>query len=148
MSNVNGLKSKYQDIIDQHTPKNKVWTNSIKAFIVGGIICSIGQGFIDLYMYFGMCFDEAAMLSTSTLIIISTILTAFNVFDNIGKFAGSGALVPITGFANSMVSAAMEFKKEGYIYGMGAKLFAIAGPVIVFGTLVSVAIGIIYYFFK
>lgn len=146
MANTNQVKKDYQKIIDEHSPKNKVFSNSIKAFIVGGIICCIGQGFTDLYMKFGMSFKEASTLTTDTLILISVILTAFNVYDNIGKFAGAGALVPITGFANSMVSAAMEYKKEGYIYGLGAKLFTIAGPVIVYGTIASVIIGIIYYF--
>ncbi|MBE6024988.1 MAG: stage V sporulation protein AC [Cellulosilyticum sp.] len=140
------VKDQYQNIVDQHSPKNKVFTNSIKAFIIGGIICSIGQGLIDIYMYFGLSFYESTTLATDSLIFISFVLTAFNVYDDIGKVGGAGALVPITGFANSMVSAGMEYKKEGYIYGLGAKLFTIAGPVIVFGTIASVIIGIIYYF--
>lgn len=146
MSNINQVKSQYQQIIDKHSPKNKVFTNSIKAFVVGGIICSIGQILTDVYMFLGFSFFEATMMSTDSLILISAVLTAFNIYDNIGKFAGAGALVPITGFANSMVSAGMEYKKEGYVYGLGAKLFTIAGPVIVFGTIASVVIGIIYYF--
>lgn len=146
MANVKQLKKDYQQIIDAHSPKNKVVSNSIKAFFVGGIICSVGQALIDAYLYLGLSFAEAAMLSTNSLITISAILTALNIYDNIGKFAGAGALIPITGFSNSMVSAGMEYKKEGYVYGLGAKLFTIAGPVIVFGTIASVVIGIIYYF--
>lgn len=146
MANMKQLKNQYQDIVDAHSPKNKVVTNSIKAFFVGGIICILGQGLINLYMYLGLSMMEASGLSTNSLVLISAVITAFNVYDNLGKFGGAGALIPITGFANSMVSSAMEYKKEGYIYGMGAKLFTIAGPVIVFGTLASVAIGIIYYF--
>lgn len=146
MANVKQLKKDYQQIVDTHSPKNKVVSNSIKAFFVGGIICSVGQALIDVYLYLGLSFAEAAMLSTNSLITISAILTALNIYDNIGKFAGAGALVPITGFANSMVSAGMEYKKEGYVYGLGAKLFTIAGPVIVFGTIASVVVGIIYYF--
>lgn len=146
MANIKQLKNGYQQIVDTHSPKNKVWINSLKAFLTGGIICTIGQGLMNLYMYWGMSFDEASMVSTVSLILLSTIFTGFNIYDNIGKFGGAGALIPITGFANSMVSSAMEYKKEGYIYGMGAKLFSIAGPVIVFGTIASVAIGIIYYF--
>jgi len=146
MANIKQVKDQYQNIVDQHSPKNKVFTNSIKAFIIGGIICSIGQGLIDIYMYFGLSFYESTTLATDSLIFISFVLTAFNVYDDIGKVGGAGALVPITGFANSMVSAGMEYKKEGYIYGLGAKLFTIAGPVIVFGTIASVIIGIIYYF--
>lgn len=146
MANVNQLKKDYQTIIDKHTPKNKVVGNSIKAFVVGGLFCTLGQLLIDCYLYFGFSFLEATTLSTNSLILISAILTAFNVYDNIGKFAGAGALIPITGFANSMVSAGMEYKKEGYVYGLGAKMFTIAGPVIVFGTIASVVIGIIYFF--
>ncbi|WP_069997375.1 stage V sporulation protein AC [Cellulosilyticum sp. I15G10I2] len=146
MANVKQLKSKYQDIVKQYSPKNDVLRNSLRAFWVGGVICTFGQGLTNLYMNYGMELEQAKMLTTVTLILISTILTAFNVYDNLGKYGGAGALIPITGFANSMVSAAMEFKKEGYIYGLGAKLFIIAGPVIVFGTLISVVIGIIYYF--
>ena len=146
MANIKQVKNDYQKIVDQHSPKNKVVVNSIKAFFVGGIICSIGQALIDIYMYFGLSFYESTTLATDSLIFISFVLTAFNVYDNIGKVGGAGALVPITGFANSMVSAGMEYKKEGYIYGLGAKLFTIAGPVIVFGTIASVVVGIIYYF--
>lgn len=146
MSNVNQVKNNYQQIVDKHSPKNKVFINSIKAFFVGGIICTIGQVLIDTYMYLGMSFLEASTFSTDSLIFLSAVLTAFNIYDNIGKFGGAGALVPITGFANSIVSAGMEYKKEGYIYGLGAKLFTIAGPVIVFGTIASVVVGVIYYF--
>lgn len=146
MANINQVKQDYQQIVDKHSPKNKVFANSIKAFFIGGIICSIGQALTDVYLFLGLSFYESTTLATDSLIFISFVLTAFNVYDDIGKFGGAGALVPITGFANSMVSAAMEYKKEGYIYGMGAKLFTIAGPVIVFGTIASVVIGLIYYF--
>ena len=146
MSNINQVKNDYQKIVDYHSPKNKVFTNSIKAFFIGGIICTVGQLLIDGYMYLGLSFLEASTWATDSLIFISAVMTAFNIYDNLGRFGGAGALVPITGFANSMVSAGMEYKKEGYIYGLGSKLFTIAGPVIVFGTIASVIIGIIYYF--
>lgn len=146
MANINQVKNDYQNIVDKHSPKNKVFVNSIKAFFVGGLICTLGQALISLYLYLGLSYYESTTLATDSLIFISFVLTAFNVYDDIGKFGGAGALVPITGFANSMVSAGMEYKKEGYIYGLGAKLFTIAGPVIVFGTIASVVIGIIYYF--
>ena len=146
MSNINQVKKEYQKIVDKHSPKNKVFVNSIRAFLVGGIICSIGQGLIDSYMFLGLSFPEASTWATDSLIFISAVMTAFNIYDNVGKLGGAGALIPITGFANSMVSAGMEYKKEGYVYGLGAKLFTIAGPVIVFGTISSVIIGIIYYF--
>ena len=102
----------------------------------------ITEGFI----YIGFSEPDAGTLSTITLILLSTILTALNLYDKIGNYAGAGSIIPITGFANSMVSAAMEYKKEGYIFGMGAKLFTVAGPVIVFGTISSVIVGILYYF--
>lgn len=146
MANIKQLKNQYQDIVKTHSPKNSVLKNSLKAFVVGGTICILGQGLVNLYMYYGLPKEEAKMVMTVTLILLSTIVTGFNRYDDLGKFGGAGALVPITGFANSMVSSAMEFKKEGYVYGLGAKLFVIAGPVIVFGTIISVIIGIIYYF--
>ena len=121
MANINQIKKDYQQIVDKHSPKNKVVTNSIKAFFVGGLICTLGQLLINLYMYFGLSFYESTTLATDSLIFISFVVTAFNVYDNIGKVGGAGALVPITGFANSMVSAAMEYKKEGYIYGTQGK---------------------------
>ncbi|MDF2612834.1 MAG: spoVAC [Clostridia bacterium] len=146
MANIKQIKNEYQEIVKSHSPKNKVMQNSLRAFWVGGIICTVGQGLSNLYMYYGLSKDDASMVATVSLVLLSAIFTAFNIYDNIGKYGGAGALIPITGFANSMVSAAMEYKKEGYIYGMGAKLFTIAGPVIVFGTIASVIIGIIYYF--
>lgn len=146
MANIKQLKNEYPQIVKEHSPKNKVMMNSLKAFLVGGTICTIGQGFTEIYKYYGMSKDDAQMVSTVTLILLSAIFTGFNIYDNIGKFGGAGAAIPITGFANAMVSSAMEFKKEGYVYGMGAKLFTIAGPVIVFGAIASVIAGIIYYF--
>ncbi|MDF2878584.1 MAG: stage sporulation protein [Clostridia bacterium] len=146
MANIKQLKNEYPQIVKEHSPKNKVMINSAKAFLVGGAICTIGQGFTEIYKYYGMAKDDAQMVSTVTLILLSAIFTGFNIYDNIGKFGGAGAAIPITGFANAMVSSAMEFKKEGYVYGMGAKLFTIAGPVIVFGAIASVVAGIIFYF--
>ncbi len=146
MANTNEYKNQYDNIVKEHSPKNKVISNTIKAFVVGGIICCIGELLTNTYTGMGLTFNEASTFTTDSLIAISVILTGFNVYDNIGKFAGAGALIPITGFANSMASAAMEYKKEGYIYGLGAKLFTIAGPVIVYGVIASVIIGVIYYF--
>lgn len=146
MSNLSQLKGDYQKIIDKHSPKNAVIKNSFRAFWVGGSICMLGQILTNIYKYSGFSNDDAGTIATITLIFLSTFLTGINVYDNIGNYAGGGSIIPITGFANSMVSAAMEYKKEGYVFGMGAKLFTVAGPVIVFGTLSSVAVGIIYYF--
>ena len=146
MANISKYKGQYQTMITEYSPKNRVVINSLRAFWVGGTFCILGQAIMDIAMNYGMPKDEAATLSSVLLILLSTILTALNIYDNIGKYGGAGALVPITGFANSMVSSAMEFKTEGYVYGLGAKLFTIAGPVIVFGTIASVVVGIIYYF--
>lgn len=146
MSDVNSLKDGYQSTIDQFSPKNEVFKNCCKAFVVGGIICTIGEAFANGYVFLGFSEPDAQTLATITLIFLSAVLTALNVYDKIGNFAGAGSIIPITGFANSMVSSAMEFKKEGYVMGMGAKLFSVAGPVIVFGTISSVVVGIIYYF--
>lgn len=146
MANANEYMKEYESIVKKHSPRNKVVSNSIKAFIVGGLICVVGQFLTNIYMNLGLSVGESATFTTDSLIAISVVLTALNVYDNIGKVAGAGALIPITGFANSMASAAMEYKKEGYIYGLGAKLFTIAGPVIVYGTIASVLIGVIYFF--
>lgn len=145
MSDVNNLKSGYQSTVDQYSPKNEVFKNSIKAFWVGGSFCALGEALANLYIFLGFSEPSAGTLSTVTLVLLSALLTAFNVYDKIGNYAGAGSIIPITGFANSMVSAAMEYKKEGYIFGMGAKLFTVAGPVIVFGTISSVIVGLIYY---
>lgn len=145
MGNVESLKESYKETIKKHSPKNAVLKNSLRAFWVGGSICVLGQVLTNLYLSMGFVKSDAGTFATITLIFLSTVLTALNVYDKIGNYAGAGSIIPITGFANSMVSAAMEFKKEGYIFGMGARIFAVAGPVIVFGTIASVIVGLIYY---
>ncbi|MGL4738324.1 MAG: stage V sporulation protein AC [Cellulosilyticaceae bacterium] len=146
MKNVQTLKKSYTETIKKHSPKNDVLKNSLRAFWVGGTICVIGQVLTNMYLGMGLVKTDAGTWATITLILLSTILTALNVYDKIGNYAGAGSIIPITGFANSMVSAAMEFKKEGFVFGMGARIFAVAGPVIVFGTIASVIVGLIYYF--
>lgn len=145
MKNVSTLKEDYKDIVDKHSPKNKVVLNSWRAFWVGGTICMIGEAITNFYIYMGLTKTNASTATTVTLIFISTVLTALNVYDRIGNYAGAGSIIPITGFANSMVSSAMEFRQEGFVFGVGAKLFSVAGPVIVYGTIASVVVGIIYY---
>ena len=125
----------------QASPKSPVLLNCIKAFLVGGLICTIGQLEVNLLVNAGMEIKDARMLCSVSLVLLSIILTGFNVYDNIAKHAGAGTLVPITGFANAVVSAAIEFKTEGHILGTGAKMFTIAGPVIVYGTLSAVVYG-------
>ena len=128
------MKKNYKKYVDEISPKPKYLKNYIWAFIVGGIICVIGQGINDLYMQFAQLDKLTAASATSlTLIFIGSLLTGLGVYDLIGKRAGAGSIIPITGFANSIVSPAMEYKREGYIMGVGANLFKIAGPVLVYG---------------
>ncbi|TQW49256.1 stage V sporulation protein AC, partial [Clostridioides difficile] len=135
--------------VDQISPKPTYLKNYTLAFIVGGIICMIGQAINDLYMKVGGLDKLGASSATSiTLIFIGAFLTGLGVYDLIGKRAGAGSIIPITGFANSIVSPAMEYKREGYVLGVGANLFKIAGPVLVYGIGSSILCGIIYYIFK
>ena len=135
----------YDKIVKKNSPKSKCFVNSIKAFLIGGAICVIGQGLTDIYKAIGISEDISKTLTSITLIFIGIVLTAIGVYDKIAKHAGAGTLVPITGFANAVASPAIEFKAEGYITGLGAKLFIIAGPVIVYGVSASVIYGFIYW---
>ncbi|MBO5143364.1 MAG: stage V sporulation protein AC [Clostridia bacterium] len=138
-------KKDYQEYVDQKTPNSPIWFNILKAFIVGGIICCIGQGITDWLKSLGL--DEKTVSATTSVILVFTgiFLTAIGVYSKIGKFAGAGSIVPITGFANSIASPAIEFKSEGLVLGVGAKLFQIAGPVLVYGITSSIIVGVIYY---
>ena len=138
----------YKAIANRLAPKQTVVKNTIMAFIFGGIICTIGQIINNLFLQGGLAVKEAATSTSVIMISISAFLTGLGYYDELGKIAGAGTIVPITGFANSIVSSAMEFKREGYIYGVGARIFTVAGPVIVYGTLVSIVIGLVYYFIK
>ena len=144
------MKSNYTNSYVRHAedilPKSKIVKNCMAAFLVGGIICVIGQGIYTLlFNVFGLSEESAKSLLTVIMIFLGGLLTALGIYDDIGKFAGAGSIVPITGFANSVVSPAMEFKKEGFVFGVGAKMFTIAGPVIVYGTAASVIYGFIYW---
>ena len=141
-------KQEYSDYVDQKSPNSPILKNCFNAFWVGGLICSIGQIIMDFCEYQGMDQTSASTVVSIILIAISAILTGLNVFNKIGKFAGAGSLVPITGFANSIVSPAIEYKSEGYIMGVGGKMFTVAGPVLVFGISASVIVGIIATFFQ
>ncbi|MCB8816463.1 stage V sporulation protein AC [Desulfosporosinus shakirovi] len=136
---------KYQTLIKQYTPKPTIIKNVVRAFIVGGIICSIGQIFINLFSSFGLARVEASTAATATMIFLGALLTGLGVYDEIGKFGGAGSIVPVTGFANSIVAPAMEFKREGYVMGVGAKLFTVAGPVLVYGITTSIVVGFVYF---
>ena len=127
-------------------PTNKI-KNGLLAFIIGGTICAIGEGFGMLYAKIGLNQDDVKLLIPVTLIVLAAVLTALGVFDKIAYYAGAGTIVPITGFANAIVSPAMEFQSEGRILGTGANMFRIAGPVIVYGVLTAVIYGVVYYMF-
>ena len=127
-------------------PTNKI-KNGILAFVIGGFICALGEGFGMLYSFLGMGQEDIKLMIPVTLIVLASILTALGVFDKIAYYAGAGTIVPITGFANAIVSPAMEFQSEGRILGTGANMFRIAGPVIVYGVLAAVIYGVVYYMF-
>lgn len=135
----------YNKIVMKNSPKSKLFVNCIKAFLIGGAICTIGQGFTDLYAMLGAAEKDSKTLCSVTLIFIGILLTAIGVYDKIAKHGGAGTLVPITGFANAVSSPAIEFKSEGYIAGLGAKLFIIAGPVIVYGVSASIIYGFVLW---
>ena len=138
-------KKQYSKMVKKASPSSKKISNFIKAFLIGGLICLIGQLLKELYSFLGLSTDVTKMLLPVSLIFIAALLTGLKVFDNIAKHAGAGTLVPITGFANAVVSPAIEFKNEGWVLGVGASIFKIAGPVIAYGTLASGSYGVIYW---
>lgn len=140
-------KQEYSLLVEESSPKTKEAKTLVSAFLVGGIICCIGQGVFDILKAILPESDDIMVsgLTSVVMIFLGAMLTGFGVYDKIGYFAGAGSVLPITGFANSIVSPAMEYNKEGIVFGLMAKMFSIAGPVIVSGVSVSVLIGIIYY---
>jgi stage V sporulation protein AC len=132
---------------EKTAPKIPLAKNLLWAFGVGGLICSIGQGFVFLFQYFGLEREDASAAGTCALIVIAAFLTGLGVYDKIGKRAGAGSIVPVTGFSNSISSAALEFKREGFLYGVGAKIFTVAGPVILYGIAMSILVGLIHLLF-
>lgn len=132
-------------MVKKASPNSPIFTNCLKAFVSGGLICAGGQLLLNLFLERNFTENEAALCVSITLIGISAVLTALGLYEKLGKFCGAGTIVPITGFANSVVSPAIEFKKEGMVFGMAAKMFLVAGPVIVYGTLTSMLVGLIYF---
>ncbi len=135
----------YQAYIKERAPKSPIWKDTALAFLIGGAICVLGQLILDGYRSLGLDKADAGTATSVTLIFLAALTTGLNLYNSLARFAGAGTLVPITGFANSVVSPAIEFKKEGMVFGMAAKMFIVAGPVIVYGTLTSMAVGLIYY---
>lgn len=141
-------KKDYQNYVEQNSPNSPIIKNCFNAFWVGGLICSIGQILLDFCKFRGLDEQISSTIASIILIGISAFLTGLNIFNKIGKFAGAGSLIPITGFANSIVSPAMEYKSEGYVMGVGGKMFTVAGPVLVFGISASIIVGIIFLIFN
>ena len=140
-------KKDYQNYVDKKSPNSPILKNCFNAFWVGGLICVIGQIINAFCKYQGFDTQISGTIVSIILIGISAFLTGLNLFNKIGKFAGAGSLIPITGFANSIVSPAMEYKSEGYVMGVGAKMFTVAGPVLVYGISSSIVVGILYFIF-
>ena len=136
----------YEALNKKASPPSKMWRNCAVAFLIGGLICTIGQGILLLAQRAGLDRKTAGGLVSVCLILLTALLTGIGCFDNIAKHAGAGTLVPITGFANSMVSPALEFQNEGFILGVGAKMFSIAGPVLLYGNAAAAVYGLILYF--
>ena len=141
-------KQQYNDYVEQVTPKTNLIWNMVKAFITGGIICVIGQAILNFCYARGLDKDVAGSWCSLLLVLLSVVLTGFNVFSKIVDFGGAGALVPITGFANSVAAPAVEYKTEGQVFGIGCKIFTIAGPVILYGIVTSWVLGLIYWLLK
>mgnify|MGYP000918758455 FL=1 len=139
---------KYQNKVKKAEPKPKLLRNAMLAFLSGGLVCTIGQGFIDFYTrIMNLPPEKAGDPAAATMILIGALLTGFGVFDDIAKYAGAGVAVPVTGFANSVVSSALEFREEGLIYGVSAKMFTLAGSVITFGVVTAFVVGLIHALF-
>ena len=148
MVNENKIKAQFSTVSKQVKPKPKIVKNCIVAFIVGGLICDVGQLVMNIFEKFDFTKIEVGSITSIIMVFLGALLTGIGIYDKMAEYAGAGTVVPITGFANSIVSPAMEFKKEGFVFGVAAKMFIIAGPVLVYGIGSSVIVGIIYYFLK
>lgn len=141
-------KQEYIEYVEKRAKKSPIFKNCSFAFLMGGAICTLGQGLNDIYSIWGFTEKDAGTLASVSLIFLAALLTGFGIFDNIAKIAGAGTLVPITGFANAVSSQAIDSKSEGYVLGVGAKMFTVAGPVIVYALVSGSLYGVIYYFFN
>ncbi len=142
----NKNNKEYQKLVKEASPDSPIFKNCLKAFFSGGLICCIGQFLMNIFSTYGLVADSRNMLVSVILIGLASLLTGLGWYSKIGKFCGAGSVVPITGFSNSVTAPAIEYKKEGFVLGLGAKIFTVAGPVILYGTLASIVVGIIYYF--
>ncbi len=142
---MNISRENYEKLADARAKKSPIGKNCARAFLVGGSICCVAEGLRNLFAYLGASEDASGTLTSVVLIFTAALLTGIGVFDRIAKFAGAGTLVPITGFANAVVSPAIDSKSEGLILGLGAKIFTVAGPVLLYGTLAGAVYGVIYW---
>ena len=140
-------EEQYGALVARMAPKSPMWRDCLNAFWIGGLICVVGQIFMNCYGAWGLEKQDAGTAASMTLVALSALLTGLSVYDDIAKHAGAGTLVPITGFANAIAAPAVEFKTEGFVLGVGAKMFTIAGPVIVYGLAASVVYGFIYWLY-
>lgn len=142
------LAEDFDSMVSKNNPPTSLIKDCVLAFVVGGLICDVGQFVMNTFISFGVPKDDVGTYVATVMVFLGAFLTGLGVYDNIGKHAGAGSIVPITGFANSIVSPAMEFKREGYVFGVAAKMFVIAGPVLVYGIGSSIIVGIVHYFMK
>ena len=138
-------KKEYPKYADAHAPKSPVVADSLRAFLIGGLICAVAEGLTDLWKSLGLVKEDAGLLTSVVLVAAAAFLTALGIFDNLARVAGAGTLVPITGFANAVVSAAIDSKSEGVVLGLGAGIFTVAGPVLLYGTAAGTLWGVIYW---
>ncbi len=141
-------KKEYKEMSQKASPPSRSWINVPTAFIIGGLICMLGEGIMNIFLHYDFDKETAGAWTSIILVTLSALLTGLGLYEKLAKHAGAGTLVPITGFANSISSAALEAKSEGFILGVGAKIFTIAGPVILYGSAAAVVYGLIYYFTK
>jgi stage V sporulation protein AC len=139
------IKKKYETMANEIVPKSKIFRNCLRAFLVGGLICDVGQFIHNITVSFGFPEDQVASIVSIIMIFLGALLTGTGIYSKLAQFGGAGTVVPITGFSNAVVAPAIEFKKEGFIFGVAAKMFTIAGPVLVYGIGTSVIVGIVYY---
>ena len=141
-------KKRYDEMVKAASPPSTVGVNCLKAFLVGGTICAIGEIIHSILLTRNLSRDDAGLITAGILIVAAILLTTLGLYNRLGKHAGAGSIVPITGFANAIAAPAMEYRQEGLVLGVGAKMFVIAGPVLVYGTMASVVVGLIYYFVR
>lgn len=143
--NISMNNQEYSDYVDKKAKNSPIFKNILLAFCVGGIICIIGQIIMDIAMFYEVSKDDAGTICSISLIFLGAFLTSINLYSKLGKHAGAGSVIPITGFSNSIVAPAIEFKTEGYVLGLGANMFKVAGPVLVYGITTSIILGFIYW---